>query len=74
MSRMTWIKPSFLWMMHRAGRGSKGTKMEQAVAFFSTMMAGLLAGTPATAQIAKEMPDKARYWPSTSRTRAQGGR
>ena len=32
MSRMTWIKPSFLWMMYRAGWGHKDSKQKRILA------------------------------------------
>ncbi|WP_252509558.1 DUF4291 domain-containing protein [Acinetobacter bereziniae] len=32
MTRMTWIKPSFLWMMYRAGWGNKDNKQQKILA------------------------------------------
>ncbi|CAM9339786.1 DUF4291 domain-containing protein [Acinetobacter bereziniae] len=32
MTRMTWIKPSFLWMMYRAGWGNKDNKQQRILA------------------------------------------
>ncbi|WP_259740514.1 DUF4291 domain-containing protein [Pseudomonas moraviensis] len=32
MERMTWIKPSFLWMMHRSGWGLKDTRQSRILA------------------------------------------
>jgi len=32
MTRMTWIKPSFLWMMHRAGWGNKDSRQKRILA------------------------------------------
>jgi len=32
MTRMTWIKPSFLWMMYRAGWGKKGEEQKRILA------------------------------------------
>lgn len=28
-NRMSWIKPNFLWMMYRSGRGSKNEQVEE---------------------------------------------
>ena len=32
MTRMTWIKPSFMWMMYRAGWGNKDNKQKRILA------------------------------------------
>ena len=50
MSRMTWIKPSFLWMMYRSGWGTKeGQEVTLALrvrrGFFETLLAEAVAST-----------------------------
>src|SRR5215510_12899369 len=58
-SRMSWIKPNFLWMMFRSGWGTKeGQEITLALRLRRAFFDQLLAGAVASSYTASRMPTR----------------
>lgn len=69
LSRMSWIKPNFLWMMYRSGWGTKeGQEVTLAVTLRRTAFDEILAGAVHSSYVSEVYGDRAEWSRAVARS------